>query len=189
MHEKTRQCRTPQVLPTLQWTHDRSFRLRDRGTPTFVLGLGGRQNSVVTADLLGSSSRVKPLVAEEKGVRTVRRLIKNSICLLMEHISTTSLCRAVLQDAHRHSGGEIVDRPRDTPHSQLRQPDWTAKMTNEFPQVHIHPHSVMPILCAARAHCSFPHLQIKSLLTSHPVLHDAPDFLHCCHPTTLQLAS
>ena len=105
---------------------------------------------MVTADLLGSSSRVKPLVAEEKGVRAVRRLIKNSICLLMDHISTASLCRAVLPDAYRHSGGEITDRDRDTPRSQLRQPDWTAKKTNEFLQAHIRSQSVVVIFCAAR---------------------------------------
>ena len=77
--------------------------------------------SVVTADLLGSPSRVKPLVIEEKGISAVRRLIKSSIRLLTDHISTASLCRAVVSDAHRHSGGEIVDRDRDrgTPHSQL----------------------------------------------------------------------
>ena len=57
------------------------------------------------------------------------------------------------------------------------------KKTNEFPQVHIHPHSVMLILCAARAHRSFLNLQIKSPLT----FHDAPDFLHCYHPTTRKL--
>ena len=72
--------------------------------------LGELQNSVVTADLLGSTSRMKPLVAEEKGVSAVRRLIKRSIRLLMDRISTANLCRAVLLDAHRHSDGEIVDR-------------------------------------------------------------------------------
>jgi hypothetical protein len=93
-------------------------------------------------------------MAEEKGVRAVRRLIKNSIRLLMDHISTAGLCRAVLPDAHRHSDGEIVDRDRDRdiPHSQLRQPDWTAKKTNEFLQAHIHPQSVTLILCAAHFH-------------------------------------
>ena len=96
----------------------------------FVLGFWPTSKAVVTADLLGSSSRVKPLVAEEKGVRAVRRLIKNSIPLLMDHISPASLCRAVRPDTHRHSGRGIVDR--GTPHNQLRQPDWTAKKTNEF---------------------------------------------------------
>ena len=102
---------------------------------------GELENSVVTADLLGGPSRVKPLVTEEKGVRAVRRLIKNSIRLLTNHVSTASLCRAVLPDAHCHSRGEIVDRDRDrgTPHSQLRLPDWTAKQTNEFLQAYIHP--------------------------------------------------
>ena len=93
---------------------------------------GGLQNCVVTADLLGSSSKLEPLVAEEKGVAAVRRIIKESMRLLMDHISAASLCMAVLPDAHRHSGGEIVDRDRDTPHSQLRQPDWTEKKTHEF---------------------------------------------------------
>ena len=74
----------------------------------------------------------------------------------MDHISTASLCRAVLPDAYRHSGGEIMDRDRDTPRSQLRQPE-TAKKTNEFLQVHIHPQSVTLILCAALAHRSFLH--------------------------------
>ena len=44
----------------------------------FVLGVGGRKNSVVTADLLGSSVRVKPLVAEGKGVRAVRCFFNGS---------------------------------------------------------------------------------------------------------------
>ena len=56
-HERTRQCYPQQVLPALQWTHDRRSAYRPR--------FGGRQNSVVTADLLGVSSRLKPLVAEE----------------------------------------------------------------------------------------------------------------------------
>ena len=86
----------------------------------------------------------------------------------MDHISTASLCRAVLPDAYRHSGGEIMDRDRDTPRSQLRQPDWTAKKTNESLQVHIHPQSTMLILCAALAHRSFLHLQIESLPTPIP---------------------
>ena len=76
---------------------------------------GQLQNCVVTADLLGGFSRVNSVVAEEKGVRAVRRLIKNSIRLLMDDISTASLCTAVLPDAHHHSGGEIVDHDRDTP--------------------------------------------------------------------------
>ena len=70
---------------------------------------------MVAADPLGISSRVKPLVAEEKGVRAVRGLMKDSIRLLMEHISTAALCRAVLSGAHRHFTGETVDRDRDTP--------------------------------------------------------------------------
>ena len=68
-----------------------------------------------TADLLGSSSGMRPLVAEEKGVRAVRCLIKNSKRLLIDHISTAILCCAVLSDTHRYYGGEIVDRDRDTP--------------------------------------------------------------------------
>ena len=56
---------------------------------------------------------MKPLVAEETGVRVVRRLIENSMRLLIDHNSTARLCRAVLPDAHGPSGGEIVDR--DTP--------------------------------------------------------------------------
>ena len=130
------------------------------------------QNSVVTTDLLGIFSRVRPLVVKEKGVRAVRRLIRNSIRLLMDHISTASLCRAVLPDAHCHSGGEIVDR--DTPLRQLRQPDWTAKKTNEFLQVHIHPQSVRLILCAARAYRSFLHCRPNHSSPYQPGLNDAP---------------
>ena len=107
MHERTRQCHPQQIRPALQWTHDRRSAYRPR--------FGGRQNSVVTADLLGVPSRLKPLVAEEEGVRAVCRLIKNSIRLLIELISTVSLCHAVLPVAHHHSSGEIVDRDRDAP--------------------------------------------------------------------------
>ena len=67
-----------------------SFRRRGRGTPPFVFGFGELQNSAVTADPLGSPRRLKRLIAEEKGVRVVRRLIKNSIRLLMDHISIAS---------------------------------------------------------------------------------------------------
>ena len=147
-----------------------SFRQRDRGTttvrPGFLANFKARGHGRPT----GSPSRVKPLVAEEKGIRAVRRLIENSIHLLMDHISTAGLCRAVLPDAHCHSGGEIVDcdRDRGTPHSQLRQPDWTAKQTNGYLEAHIHPQSVTLILCAARAHRSFLHLQTKSLPASIP---------------------
>ena len=81
----------------------------------FVFGFWRTSNYVVTADLLGSSSRLKPLVAKEKGVRAVRRLFEHSIRLLTDDISTASVCRAVLPYAHRRSGGEIVDRGRDTP--------------------------------------------------------------------------
>ena len=91
-------------------THDRRSAGEIVVHPSSSSVLGELQNSVVTAGLHGSSSRLKPLVAEEKGVRAVRRLIKHSIRLLMDHISTASLCRAVLLDAHRHSDGEIVDR-------------------------------------------------------------------------------
>ena len=152
-----------------------SFRQRDRDT---IFPIRPRfwptSKAVITGDLLGRSSRVKPLVAEGKGVRAVRRLIQNPIHLLMDHISPASLCRAVLPDAHRHSGRDIVDR--DTPHSQLRQPNWTAKETNEFLQAHIRPQSVTLILCAAPTHHSFRHLQIESLRTSHPVPHGTQIF-------------
>ena len=114
VHGRTRQCRPPQVLPALQWMYDgRAAReiVAHHSSSVF----GEPQNSVVTAGLLGSSSRLKPPVAEEKGVRAVRRLIEDSIRLLMNNISTASLCRAVLPDAHRHSGGEILDPDLDTP--------------------------------------------------------------------------
>ncbi len=48
------------------------------GTLPFVLGFGKCRGSVVTADLLGSSTRVKPLDADEIGVRTIRDLNTNS---------------------------------------------------------------------------------------------------------------
>ena len=171
VHGRTRQCRLPQSTPV----HSSDF-----GEPHI---------SMVTADLFGSSTRVKPLVAEEMGVIAVRRLIKISIHLLMDHNSTASLCRAVLPDVYRHSGREIVGRGRDTPHSQLRQPDWTAKKANEFLQAHIRPQSVTLNLCAARAHHSFFHLQIKSLPTYYPGLHGVLGLVHAASLRLYKLAS
>ena len=105
----------------------------------------------------------------------------------MDDISTASLCRAVLPDAHHHSGGKIVNRNRDTPHSQLRQPGWAVKKTNEFlQQAHIHPRPSRSFSVLLVLTTRYFTLQINSLPTYHPGLHGAPGFLHGCLPTTLQ---
>ena len=87
--------------------------------------------------------------------------------------ANSSLCRTVLPDANRHSGRVPVDR--DTPR---QQPTQSTRVDGEADQ-RISPgayssSSVTLLPCAARTHCSFLHLQIKSLSTACPVLHNAP---------------
>ena len=155
VQEKTRQCLPPQAAVDARY--DRRSAAWAVVHPRSSSVFRELRNSAVTADLLGRPSKVKALVAEEKGARAVRRLIRNSIRFLMDHFSTAIVCRAVLPGAC-HSDKDIVDRDRGTPHSQFRPPDWTAKTPNGFLQAHIHPQSVTLILCAARAHHSFSSL-------------------------------
>ena len=65
-----------------------SFRERGRDTPPFVLSCGERRDIVVTADLRGAPS----LDVEETGEGATRRLITNSIHLLLGHASTAFQC-------------------------------------------------------------------------------------------------
>ena len=41
LHQRTRQCRPPQIRPALQWAYDRSLLRRDRGTPRSSSVLAG----------------------------------------------------------------------------------------------------------------------------------------------------
>ena len=62
-----------------------------------------------------------------------------------------------------------------------------AKKTREFLQIHIRPQSVMLLLCAARAHCPFLHLQVARSLysTMHSIL-PMPASLPPCKLTSPQ---
>ena len=47
---------------------------------------------VVTSDVLGSPTRSETTECRRNGVKEVRRVIADSIRLLMNHLSTNSLC-------------------------------------------------------------------------------------------------
>jgi hypothetical protein len=81
-HELSRPCGSLEMASCSAVDARPPFRRRDRGTPPFSFGFGEHQDSVVTTDLLGGSTRMKERCA----------VPSHSICLLTGHTSSSALC-------------------------------------------------------------------------------------------------